>query len=107
MTDVAAKRKTERERIVVALKAHESMLRARGVIALALFGSVARGAVRRGSDVDILVEIDPDRPFSLVDLASLKQDLSDLLGRPADVTIGSDLRPFLRDAILAERLPVF
>ncbi len=107
MADVAAKRKTERERIVTALKAHEPWLRARGVIALALFGSVARGAAGRDSDVDILVEIDPDRPFSLVDLASLKHELSDLLDRPADVTIMSDLRPFLRDAILADRLPIF
>lgn len=107
MTDVAAKRKTERERIIAALKAHEPSLRARGVVALALFGSVARGEVRRGSDVDILVEIEPECPFSLIDLASLKHDLSDLLGRPADVTIGSDLRPFLRDAILADRLPIF
>ena len=74
---------------------------------LALFGSIARGDGRVLSDVDLLVQIDLAQAFSLVDLAGLKRYLRDLVGRTADVTIKDNLRPFLRDAILADCVPVY
>ena len=98
---------TERRRIAHALKLHEAELRARGITSLALFGSIARGEGRPQSDVDLLVQIDPSQAFSLVDLAGLKRYLSDLVGRSADVTIKDGLRPFLREAILADCVRVF
>lgn len=97
----------ERRRIIEALKVHEAELRARGVTSLALFGSIARGDGRVLSDVDLLVQIDLAQAFSLVDLAGLKRYLRDLVGRTADVTIKDNLRPFLRDAILADCVPVY
>ncbi len=97
----------ERQRIIHALMAHEAELRARGVTSLALFGSIARGDGGARSDVNLLVQIDPAQAFSLVDLAGLKRYLSDLVGRSADVTIKDNLRPFLRDAILEDCVPVF
>ena len=70
-----------------------------------LFGSVLRGDDRADSDVDLLVEMDPDR--SLLDLASvgLGQDLEDLLQRRVDVLTGASLHPALRERILAESRP--
>ena len=67
-----------------------------------VFGSVARGMARRGSDVDFLVEMDEGR--SLLDHAALVLDLERLLKRPVDVASERGLRqPFrkevLRDAI--------
>lgn len=50
--------------------------------AIGLFGSVARGEQRPGSDIDILVELEPLTPFALV---NLKQELSALLPAPVDV----------------------
>ncbi|HXQ66378.1 MAG TPA: nucleotidyltransferase domain-containing protein [Alphaproteobacteria bacterium] len=97
----------ERHRIIAALRAHEAELRARGVTSLALFSSIARGDGGARSDVDLLVQIDPAQAFSLVDLAGLKRYLRDLVGRSAHVTIKDNLRPFLRDAILADCVPVF
>jgi predicted nucleotidyltransferase len=46
-----------------------------------VFGSVARGDARSGSDVDLLVEFEADR--SLLDLIGLELDLRDLRPRPA------------------------
>ena len=54
-----------REQVVAALQAHEAELRAAGVRALALFGSVARGGDRPESDVDLAVQLDPQAHLGL------------------------------------------
>jgi predicted nucleotidyltransferase len=48
-----------------------------------VFGSIARGELGAGSDVDLLVEMEPGR--SLIDLVGLWQNLEDLLGAHVDV----------------------
>jgi predicted nucleotidyltransferase len=67
---------------------------------LRLFGSVARGEDRPGSDLDLLVDMEPGR--SLLDLIALGQDLEDLLHRKVDVLTATSVHPALRDRILAE-----
>jgi predicted nucleotidyltransferase len=67
-----------------------------------VFGSVARGTARRGSDIDFLVEMEEGR--SLLDHAALVLDLERLLKRSVDVAsergLGQPLRKeVLRDAI--------
>jgi hypothetical protein len=74
---------------------------------LALFGSVARGTARPNSDVDILVVVDDRRKFSLLDFASLRLRLCDLLGRDVELVERDHLKPFLRDDILAEAVEAF
>ena len=71
---------------------------------LRVFGSVARGDDRAQSDVDLLVDMDPDR--SLLDIVGLGQDLEELLDRRVDVLTGASLHPALRDRILAESRPL-
>lgn len=65
-----------------------------------IFGSVARGAVRPDSDLDVLVELDGGR--SLLDIVALKQDLEDLLGVKVDVVTEAALSPYMRDDVLRE-----
>ncbi len=48
-----------------------------------LFGSVARGDEGPDSDIDLLVDFDPES--SLFDLIRLTRELEGLLGRPVDV----------------------
>lgn len=67
-----------------------------------LFGSVARGDDHPGSDVDILIELEPGR--SLRDHAALVLELEALLGRRVDVATERGLRPRYRDRILAEAI---
>lgn len=69
-----------------------------------LFGSVARGTARRGSDVDFLVEMEEGR--SLLDLIELGQDLEELLQRKVDVLTDGGLSPYLEQRIYAEALPL-
>jgi hypothetical protein len=66
-----------------------------------LFGSVARGEDQPGSDIDLLVDFDPDS--SLLDLLHISQALSDLLGSPVDVVSSGGLKPRDR-AILDEAI---
>ncbi|MGW4635595.1 nucleotidyltransferase domain-containing protein [Nocardia sp. NPDC004415] len=54
-----------------------------------LFGSVARGADRPDSDLDLLVELKPEA--SILDILDLDSELSELLGCPVDVVTTSDL----------------
>ena len=56
---------------------------ARGARNVRVFGSVARGEARADSDIDFLVEMEPDR--SVLDLSELILDLEEALGREVDV----------------------
>jgi predicted nucleotidyltransferase len=69
-----------------------------------VFGSTARGEAQAGSDVDLLVEMEPGR--SLLDLVALWQDLEDLLGAHVDVLSDGGVSPYLRERIYAEAVPL-
>jgi uncharacterized protein with HEPN domain/predicted nucleotidyltransferase len=89
------------------LRAHEAEIRAQGVTRLAVFGSTARNEARPDSDVDVLVDIDWRRKFSLFDWAGLELMMQNLLGREVEVTLRRNLKPFVKDSILAESVEVF
>jgi predicted nucleotidyltransferase len=93
--------------VVGTLLAHGDELRSLGVVHLALFGSVARRSARPDSDVDVLIDVSPERPFSLFALGEVRSRLVELLGRDIDLVIRDDLRPELRDEIAADLIPVF
>jgi hypothetical protein len=97
----------ERERVLAALRQQAPKMRALGIARLSLFGSMARGEIDPRSDVDLLVELDPKSHFSLFELVDLQDDLRALLGRPAHFAFASKLRPWLREEILDEAIPVY
>jgi hypothetical protein len=76
----------------------------RGASNIRVFGSVARGDAGSASDVDLLVDLDPDR--SLFDLGGLLMDLTDLLGTEVDVVTEASLKPRVRQRVLAEAVPL-
>jgi len=82
----------------------EAPMRQHGVVHAAVFGSVARGEARGGSDVDFLVEFEHGR--SLLDLAGLRIELQEALGCEVDVATRDSLHPRLRDRILHELVPL-
>jgi predicted nucleotidyltransferase len=69
-----------------------------------IFGSVARGQARIDSDVDFLVETEPNRSF--LDICGLTINLQELLGRRVDVLTDSGLYWLLRRRILKEARPI-
>ena len=96
-----------RDAVIAKLKAHEAALRARGVAALSLFGSLARGDERPDSDVDVLIDLTPDADFSLLEHAEVQVFICDLLGRETDVVVRDGLRPRVRARIEPDELRVF
>ncbi len=81
---------------------------ARNAIArLSLFGSVLRDDFRINSDIDILVEFQPDRVPGLFGMAGLELELSQLLGRKVDLRTPAELSRHFRDAILDEAVPQY
>lgn len=71
-----------------------------GATFLALFGSCARGDSHPGSDVDLLVRFGEAK--SLLDLASIENDLSESIGRKVDLVTEGATSPALREAITSD-----
>jgi len=74
---------------------------------LSLFGSVVRDDFGPESDIDVLVEFEPDGVPGLIRLAGIERELGDLFGRPADLNTPKCFRPMLREAVLREAQVVF
>ncbi len=84
------------------LQENHEVLKDHHVKALYLFGSVVRGEDKPGSDVDILVEFQPKARVGLFGLARLQRQLSEILGRPVDLTTPDALHKALKDRIIKE-----
>ncbi|MBW1923441.1 MAG: nucleotidyltransferase family protein [Deltaproteobacteria bacterium] len=77
--------------------------RKHGIRRLAIFGSALRGDFRPDSDVDVLVEFEPDRIPSLLGMARLERELSPLFGgRKVDLRTLEDLSPYFRHSVMEE-----
>ncbi len=70
---------------------------------MAVFGSALRSDFGTDSDIDLLVEFDPDRIPGLLGISGMELELSDLLdGRKVDLRTPEDLSRYFRAAVLAE-----
>ena len=77
-----------------------AVARRHGVTRMRVFGSWARGDAGIGSDLDLLVMLEPGR--TLWDLSRLKDELDALVDAPVDVITEGGLSRHIRDRVLAE-----
>lgn len=102
MADVATRPLRElvdahREEIKAIVARHHSR-------SVAVFGSMARGDERPGSDIDFLVELAPGtRPFEILKLGV---ELEEALGVSVDVGTPKSLRQRIRARVMAEAIPL-
>ncbi len=82
--------------IIAILRANEKALREQGIVHAALFGSRARGDNRPNSDIDIMIEIDPEAVHTVYDYAGVKLAVEDLFPMHADVINRAFLKPSIR-----------
>jgi predicted nucleotidyltransferase/DNA-binding XRE family transcriptional regulator len=91
-----------------ALRAHRgevlTFARELGASKVLVFGSVARGEDDGDSDVDLLIDIPPTH--GLFAMARFQRELSDLLGVAVDLGGIDDLRPSIRETVMAEARPL-
>jgi len=89
------------------LRRQADAIRALGATSLYLFGSVARDEAGPDSDLDLFIDYDESKKFSLVDLVGIKLFLEDELAVDIDVTTRNSLHPRLKDRIEAASVQVF
>jgi predicted nucleotidyltransferase len=89
------------------LRQSEVALRARGAAHAALFGSTARGDNRPDSDIDILIEFDPDAPVTVFDNAGVKAYIAELFVQRVDVIDRDALKPHLRAPAMRDAIYAF
>ncbi|MGB7296427.1 MAG: nucleotidyltransferase family protein [Candidatus Aminicenantales bacterium] len=69
---------------------------------LAVFGSALRADFNESSDIDILVEFEPDHIPGLFGMARMERELSIVLGRKVDLRTPEDLSRYFRQEVLKE-----
>jgi predicted nucleotidyltransferase len=67
---------------------------------LSLFGSQLKGTAKPDSDIDLLVEFDPEHIPSLFGIAGMEIELSELLGKKVDLRTAGDLSRYFRDEVV-------
>ncbi|AUC60021.1 toxin-antitoxin system toxin component [Cyanobacterium sp. HL-69] len=87
--------------IFTLLQLHQETIKSYGVKRCGLFGSFSRGEATENSDIDLLVEFEPElKKFkNFINLAFFLQDL---FGRKVDVLTPESLSPIFGHRILAE-----
>lgn len=97
----------ERSEAIRILRANGDAARRMGATAMYLFGSVARGEAADGGDLDVFIDYDQRRRFSLLDLVGIKQLLEQAARAEIDLTTRDSLHPSLRDEIERSAIRVF
>lgn len=93
--------------MLAVLRTHESDLKRKGIVRVAIFGSVARQQARGYSDVDIMVELDPANIPSLFTYLGIARELEGWIGRPVDLSVRDRLKKYIRPAAEAEAVYAF
>jgi predicted nucleotidyltransferase len=68
---------------------------------LSLFGSALRSDFGPDSDVDVLVEFEPEAQVGFMALSRMQRELSKLLGHPVDLVPQDGLKPVIRETVLS------
>jgi len=97
----------ERAAIIERLRAIRLPLQEEGVAHLALFGSRARQDHRPDSDLDLLLEVDPNSSFSILNLVGVEHLVQEATGISANAFMRRSLDPAFRQSIVADVVEVF
>ena len=100
-------RDIKREELLAELRALRPKFAQDGVTHMALFGSRARRDNRPDSDVDLLIEIDEGRKFSLLDLVGVGHIIEDNLGMPASIVMRRSITDEFAEETRNELVEVF
>lgn len=88
--------------LVVSTETLAGFCRTHAVRELAIFGSLARGEERPGSDVDVLIDLRRDARVGWVAFQRMRAELAALFGRPVDLVTRDGLNRHIRDEVLRE-----
>lgn len=89
------------DRITVAQAEIDEFCRRNRIRRLSFFGSVLREDFRPESDIDLLVEFDPEHVPGYFTLSAMERELSGLFGRKVDLRTPGEISDYYRDRVLA------
>ncbi len=95
----------DREQVIATLRANEPELRHRGICHVALFGSVVRGEATAASDIDLLIDLDPEAAIGVFEYVDLTDFINGLFPVRVDIANRAKLKPHVRPG--AEREAVY
>lgn len=86
--------------IALPQEAIESFSERNAIRKLSLFGSVLRDDFNEDSDIDVLVEFEPEAKVGLFALARMARELTAILGRKVDLLTPGFLSRYFRQEVL-------
>jgi len=84
-----------------ALKAIKNLCQRYQVQELSIFGSTLREDFRKDSDIDLLVEFEPEAQIGFVTLSRMQRELSAILNRPVDLVPKRGLKAKIRESVIS------
>ncbi|RWN51225.1 nucleotidyltransferase domain-containing protein [Mesorhizobium sp.] len=96
-----------RNEVIERLQRNADAIKGMGATSLYLFGSAARDDAQRDSDLDLFIDYDPARRFSLIDMVGIKQFLEEKMSTEIDITTRDSLHPMLKAEIEQSAVRVF
>jgi predicted nucleotidyltransferase len=96
-----------RDAIIAKLRETAPALRAEGVTKLAIFGSRARGDAKEDSDLDVLIDVDPEAKFSLLNLSGVGLIVEAVTGLKIQIAMRRSLEPRIAERIADDIIEVF
>ena len=97
----------DKEKVIQTLRENRQTLAQFHVRSLSVFGSMVRGEAGPESDIDILVEFEPDAHVGLFGFARLQRFLQEILGREVDLATPKALHKAMKKDILEEAVHAF
>jgi predicted nucleotidyltransferase len=74
---------------------------------VSLFGSYAYGTPKEDSDVDVLIEFEPDAPIGLFEFVRIRRAFSEFIGKKVDLLTPEALSKYFRDEVLASAKTIY
>ena len=82
-----------RDQIIAAIRENADAIKGKGVSKLAILGLRANEDYRQDDDIDILVEVEPETSFSLLNVIEVEQIIKDATGLQTQATVRHSISP--------------
>lgn len=88
------------EQVIIPIPRLREFCQRHPILKLSLFGSVLRDDFGPESDVDILVEFEPDAHVNFYDMVTMEMELTEMIGRKVDFRTPQELSRYFRQKVL-------
>lgn len=91
-----------KETIVKVLQQTKMEISKLGVSKIGLFGSYSRNDFNNDSDIDILIDFEPNSEATLFDLIEIEELLNSKLDRKVDMALLATLKPHISKQVMTD-----